>query len=201
MKNILSILLMTLLFNVCTYACFIDDPTRIVFKKQDIVITMDDAVIQYSFPLTESSSANSVIRGTWNNKIYTCDAMASFPLTINLQFLGFENNAKTNRACLLYLDKSGKWQMLKQIKNVKWNIETNTGNMRALFGQHVIKNQMNFKDNEILFILCYFESSDSTTHNLTQLLSTRESTSTLTQDRINQLGIIAIRVISNRKPI
>lgn len=204
MKHILSTLLLTFLFNLCTYACFVDDPSRIVFKKQDVVITLNNAVIQYHFPLTESSSANGIIQGLWKNKTYTCDAMTSFPLTVNLQFMGFENSNsenKTNRACLLYLDKNGKWQILKQIKNVKWDIETNTGNARALFGQHVIQNSMNFKNGEILFVLCYFESNNNSTHNLTQLLTTKQTINTFTEERINQLGVIAIRVISNTKPL
>ena len=128
--------------------------------------------------------------------------MCAFPLSINLQFLGFTNTQqKATTACLLYLNKSGRWIILKRITNSNPGIDSNDGVAKSLFGQYVIKNSLGYADGQVLFIICYFQTQNFSTHNLNELLRTKETKETLTDERIAELGIVPIRVIYNRKPL
>lgn len=201
-------LLFVLLYYVCLsniFACYFDDnPIKQVTKSKYIaVIYYSHSFLQWEFLLQQMDGIVQNNIGTWQQNQFNSDITSTFPLTINMQFSGFDydDNQKTNRACLLYLDKNGYWRIIKQIKNVNWDIQTNTGDKRAIFGQYVINDSLGYKNGQIMFIICYFESNSHSTHNLTELLATKETASTLTQQRLQDLGALAIRVATNRKPL
>ena len=204
MKKLLFVLL-TCIFLPKAFSCYFDDnPIKEVTKSKWIaVIYYAHSLLQWEFILQEPDGIIQNNIGIWNQNSFDSDITSTFPLTINIQFSGFDYNdgQKTNRACLLYLDKNGYWRIIKQIKDVNWDIQTNTGNKRAMFGQYVINDSLGYKNGEIMFVICYFESNTHSTHNLNELLSTKQTTSTLIPQRLQNLGAIAIRVVTNRKPL
>ena len=204
MKKLLFVLL-TCVFLPKVFSCYFDDnPIKEVTKSKWIaVIYYKHSLLQWEFILQEPDGIIQNNTGIWNQNSFDSDITSTFPLTINIQFSGFDYNdgQKTNKACLLYLDKNGYWRIIKQIKDVNWDIQTNTGNKRAIFGQYVINDSLGYKNGEIMFVICYFESDTHSTHNLNELLSTKQTTSTLTSQRLQDLGAIAIRVVTNRKPL
>lgn len=198
MKKILFLFLFVLSFSII--ACYVEDPANHL-QINAVAVNINNAEIVYYFPYTKNEVlGNEIGNGTWNGKQFPLNFKSAFPITINLQFLGFENNEKATRACLLYLNKQGRWQIIKDIKNPRWKIETNDGYAKSLFGSQVIKNSAGYSDGEIMFIITYFETENSSTHDLNTLLNTQETTATLTESRLQNLGAIAIGVISNRKP-
>lgn len=132
--------------------------------------------------------------GIWNKEIYPIDTRQAIPLTINTQFSGFGQNEKIKRACLLYLNKNGKWIIIVNINNPKQNIVSNNGEKKSPFGINSIKQTYGYKPGQILYILTYYQSENFATHNLKNLLTKKVSDPSKVQ------GVIAIGIIENERP-
>lgn len=202
MKKIIFFVLSVLTFSLV--ACYIHDPA-VYLKKQEEVVTLKDeaeitkATITYELPYTDEN----IGKGTWNGQQFDLQCKTAFPFTVELQVQLYGDNGepeKITRASLLCLNKYGDWQIVKDIKDVSWDISSNDGSAKAIFGQDSIKNTMGYQDGEVMFIMTYFESANQTTHDLDGILSTRQTKESLTSERLNNLGAIAIGVSTNRKP-
>lgn len=132
--------------------------------------------------------------GVWNNQIYKITTRQPMPLTIQSQFSGFGQGQKITRACLLYLNKNGKWIIIQDLKNPKHALVSNDGNTKIPFGHNCIKQTYGYKPGEILYILIYFESQNFSTHNLKTLLIQKTTNPSKVQ------GAIAIGIIENVRP-
>lgn len=127
------------------------------------------------------------------------NVFSSFPLTINCNINNFQSdNSKIKRLVLLYWNKNHKWTILKDLRKNTDHIDYNSSQKKALFGKYVFNSSMGYKENQILFICCYFETQNgSKTHdNLNQLL-TKTNLNTLPH---NVNGVIKIGVLGNKKP-
>lgn len=196
MKKIIFFVLSILTFSLI--ACYIHDPAAHL-KKQEEVVTLENAEIIYELPYTDEN----IGKGTWNGQQFDLQCKTAFPFTVDLQVQLYDNNQepeKITRASLLCLNKQGDWQIVRDIKDVSWDISSNDGTAKAIFGQDSIKNTMGYKDGEVMFVMTYFESANQKTHNLEEILSTRQTTESLTTERLNKLGVIAIGVSTNIKP-
>ena len=152
------------------------------------------------------------------------EVLASFPLTINCSFnpfqitnetiatsnrvlrdangnaiqlengLSMDDQSKITRFCLLYWGKNKKWTVLKDIKNPNYQIIMNTSHKTSMFGKYVFQNKYGFKQNQIMFIVAYFETQNGfKTHpqGLNDLIKKRPH-------EIN--GVIRVGVLQNQKP-
>lgn len=150
--------------------------------------------------------------------------LAKFPLTINCTFNPFlitnenidtvgrvvrdengnaialqngetmDDTSRITKFCLLYWGKNKRWIILKDIKNPNVKIITNNSQRRALFGKYVFQNKYGFKEQQIIFMVAYFETANgfkSHADGLTSLMKTLP----------HQLdGVIRIGVLQNEKP-
>lgn len=140
---------------------------------------------------TETFDAN--LYGVWNQKVYPITFRQSMPLAINTQFSGFGQGEKITRACLLYLNKNGRWVVIVNLKNPK-NIVSNSGQNKTPFGKNCIQYSYGYQPGEILYVLTYYESQNFATHDLKKLLTQK----TINPSTIN--GAIAIGIVQNVRP-
>lgn len=132
--------------------------------------------------------------GIWNKEIYPIDTRQSMPLTLNTQFSGFGQNEKIKRACLLYLNKNGRWIIIVNINNPKQNIVSNNGQTKTPFGTNCLKQSYGYKPGQILYILTYYQSDNFSTHDLKSLLIKK------VDDPSKIQGAIAIGIVENVRP-
>ena len=147
--------------------------------------------------LTNTQTFDSKTYGIWDNQIYEIHANVTTPFTYEVEFSGFENHEsdKITRMCLLYLNKDGKFKILKDIKNPSFNVASNTGEKRALFGKYSVYSTFGYKRAEILAILAYFETATKSTHNLNTLLNTKYT-------NLNNIpGLLKLGVYPNKNPL
>lgn len=193
-------------------ACFMDDP-KYLFPRIQLEQFRNGASWECEFP---SQNYYSDTQYWYDNSLqkffqqfnltqeqkafykYT-NIVSSFPLTINCNVNSFQSdNSKIKRLVLLYWNKNHKWSILKDIKNTEF-VNYNDVQKKALFGKYVFGNSMGFKNRQMLFICCYFETQNGNkTHdNLTEML-TKTTVNTLPH---NVNGVIKIGVSDNKKPI
>ena len=152
------------------------------------------------------------------------EVLASFPLTINCSFnpfqitkedvltsnrvlrdangnaiqlengLSMDDQSKITRFCLLYWGKNKKWTVLKDIKNPNYQIIMNTSHKTSMFGKYVFQNKYGFKQNQIMFIVAYFETQNG-------FKTPPQGLNTLIQKRPHEInGVIRVGVLQNQKP-
>lgn len=140
---------------------------------------------------------NALTHGVWNDTLYEINALVSCPFTYQLEFHGFEGheNEPVTRLCFLYLDKSGKWKILKDIRNPQFTVTSNDGVSKAMFGKYSVQSTFGYKTTEILFLLAYFETANRSSHNLNTLLNTTY------QDPTTVDGAVRLSVITNKNPL
>lgn len=97
----------------------------------------------------------------------------SFPMTFNTEFTGFADGSRVTRACLLYLNREGYWVILQDIKNPSWEVVSNTGQGRALFGKMSVPSSCGYHFGEVLALRTYYKSATQETFNLNQALKTK----------------------------
>ena len=76
----------------------------------------------------------------------------------NLDGTTTDDTSKITRLTLLYWQVNKKWRVHKDIKNPKFNIITQDGSKKAFFGKYVFENKYGFNQNQIMFIVAYFET-------------------------------------------
>ena len=163
-------------------------------SKDQIVkkTTTTDIKTNQSTVKTEIFDANKY--GIWNKEIYPIDTRQATPLTLNTQFSGFGQSERIKRACLLYLNKNGRWIIIVNINNPKQNIVSNSGETKTPFGINCIKQPYGYKPGQILYILTYYESQNFATHDLKNLLIKKVDNPSKVQ------GAIAVGIIQNVRP-
>ena len=192
MKKFITSLFLVFVFVFSVIACFIDDPNA-NSGNHTVTFTLEGSVISVTFTQTLDSQTH----GTWNNQTYEIHANVTTPFTYEVEFSGFENHEsdKITRMCLLYLNKDGKFKILKDIKNPSFNVASNTGEKRALFGKYSVYSTFGYKSGEILAILAYFETATKSTHNLNTMLNTKYT-------NLNDIpGLLKLGVYSNKNPL
>lgn len=140
---------------------------------------------------------NMTTHGIWGEDVYEIHGNVTTPFTYQMEFHGFEGyeSEKVTRCCFLYLDKTGRWKILRDIKNPKYEVTSNTGDMKAMFGKYSIQSTFGYKSCQILFVLAYFETANRSTHNLETLLNTTYT------DPSSIPGVIRFGIIENTNPM
>ena len=104
-----------------------------------------------------------------NGNEYALTISAAFPLTLNVSFSGFVDDSGNEvtepitRMCVLYFSTSGKWIILKDIKNPAYK--------RALFGKHTIPSALGYASGEAMPVLLYFKSANYENFSLDEVLA------------------------------
>ena len=108
---------------------------------------------------------------------YALTLRAAFPLTLNVSFSGFLNAdgnevaEPVTRMCVLYFSTSGKWTILKDIKNPQYTVLGDAEKQRALFGKHTIASPLGYNAGESLPVMLYFRTANYESFNLTSVLA------------------------------
>lgn len=191
MKHVLTILILTICITVV--ACFFSDPhdtlpTRTILTSRDVV--------QVELPNTNRPDNWSgwTKPSGWANtetNMINANCYISFPFTLQVEILGFQDGSVPIRICLLMYSKHGKWTILKDIRPSR-DITSNTGLKTALFGKYIISKDYGYKSGDIIPIIIYVKSNTQETHNMQQLMD-----GTLKWDTE---GVLYLGVINNIIP-
>ncbi len=200
LKKTLLVLLAVFSLNLSTMACFYDDPSAYIgtqtivnaggegdgawMENWDISKALQDFWAGFAEAIARILEAYGILVQT----------AQSFPMTLNTEFTGFADGSRVTRACLLYLNRDGYWIILKDIQNPVWDIATNTGKSRALFGKNCVPSSMGYKFGEVLTIRTYYKSDTQETFNLEEALKTRVT------DRAALENVLNIYVHYNTTP-
>ena len=112
-----------------------------------------------------------------NGNEYALTISAAFPLTLNVSFSGFVDDSGNEvtepitRMCVLYFSTSGKWIILKDIKNPAYTVIGTAENKRALFGKHTIPSALGYAGGEAMPVLLYFKSANYENFSLDEVLA------------------------------
>ena len=112
-----------------------------------------------------------------NGNEYALTIRAAFPITLNVSFSGFVNDSgdevtePITRMCVLYFSTSGKWIILKDIKNPAYTVIGTAENKRALFGKHTIPSALGYASGEAMPVLLYFKSANYENFSLDEVLA------------------------------
>ena len=112
-----------------------------------------------------------------NGNEYALTISAAFPLTLNVSFSGFVDDSGNevtepiSRMCVLYFSTSGKWIILKDIKNPAYTVIGTAENKRALFGKHTIPSALGYASGEAMPVLLYFKSENYENFSLDDVLA------------------------------
>lgn len=112
-----------------------------------------------------------------NGNEYALTISAAFPLTLNVSFSGFVDDSGNevtepiSRMCVLYFSTSGKWIILKDIKNPAYTVIGTAENKRALFGKHTIPSALGYASGEAMPVLLYFKSANYENFSLDEVLA------------------------------
>lgn len=155
MKKILLLLLSIITIN--TFACFFDNPITTLTNEEHI-LTNENINMQLS--LLYPKIKNPIESFKWNGFDYTSSDIiiqSYFPMTLNISLQ--LDNARVKNLYLLYLNKNGKFVILKRFLNVQFTVVNE--NHRAIFGINTITNSCGYNKGQVLFIFIYFEAIDS----------------------------------------
>lgn len=163
-KKIALIGVMLLMCCFAVLACFMDDPWNFFGTTQQQMGGGEGdgawhETIWYPPGLIE-------FPGNWNGEEVEANTAQSFPMTFITEFTGFADKSRVTRACLLYLNKQGKWIIISDIKNPSWKVDSNTGAGRSLFGKASIPSSYGYRPGEILVVRTYYKSATQQTFNL-----------------------------------
>ena len=194
MKKILLSVLGLLLCGAAVWACFDDDPFSDLSKPEVTVSGGDGSTSDVT---TEGGTTARDDNGNFSpvnpdfpdlpdlkpeeqTRKYADILVSAFPLTLNVAFSGFidpdgkQCNQPITRLCLLYFSTAGKWIILKDIRNPKYQVVSDAEGKRALFGKHTIPSAMGYPRGDVMPVMLYFEGHNHQSFNLNAVLTSAD---------------------------
>lgn len=214
MRRILTIGLIALLFvGAVVFACFDSDPDSLLGNDMSIVTGKHGSYLEiphFTWPDREKWLEQWKAWKTEQEKMTTikpADALqTAFPFTLNISFSGFLDDRGQQvteeivRLTLFYYSKSGEWMILKDIKDPAYEIVSEGGKSRALFGRHTIPTPMGYNEGEYIPVVFYFQtkSGNYNSFSLNDFLDKRKNLGA--PNYAEGANVLAIIVCDNSKP-
>lgn len=191
MKRILTFALAALFCAaVAVYACFDSDPDSLLDNDTTTITGGNGSTVGIATPILPGWNPDEWL-DKWEEyqneqekltKIKPSAAtQTAFPFTLNLAFSGFIDEVgqqvteEISRLTLYYYSKSGEWMVLKDIENPAYEIVSEAGKSRALFGRHTIPSPMGYTAGEYIPVVFYFRTKSGrySSFNLGQFMNYR----------------------------
>ena len=165
------------------FACFVEDPTSSTSNPSASIVGGNGSSSDVTIP-GENHPGTVVENPGWqvdpddprDDYSYALTVDAAFPLTLNVSFSGFLDEAgeqvdePITRMCLLYFSTAGRWTILTDIKNPSFTVVGDAENKRALFGRHTIPSSLGYSSGEGMPVLLYFRTQNYENFNLEEVL-------------------------------
>ena len=174
MKRLFTIALTALLFaGAVVFACFDSDPDSLLGNDTSTITGGNGSTVDITHGRLPGFDVGGWL-DQWEEyqneqekltKIKPAAAvLTAFPFTLNLAFSGFIDEVgqqvteEIGRLTLYYYSKSGEWMVLKDIEKPAYEIVSEAGKSRALFGRHTIPTPMGYSAGEYIPVVFYFQT-------------------------------------------
>lgn len=185
MKTFLVCTFALLIAGFHLFACFLEDPMSNTANPSVTITGGNGSSADVTVP-GGNHSGTVIVNPGWqvdpddprDDYSYALTVDAAFPLTLNVSFSGFLDEAgeqvdePITRMCLLYFSTAGRWTILTDIKNPPFTVVGDAENKRALFGRHTIPSSLGYSVGEGMPILLYFRTENYENFSLDTVLST-----------------------------
>ena len=173
MKRIFSIALTALLFaGAVVFACFDSDPDSLLGNNTSTITGGNGSTVDITYnrlPGFDPDDWISVIppvdeQNKLTHIVPAAVIQTAFPFTLNIAFSGFIDERgqqvtdEIGRLTLYYYSVSGEWMVLKDIENPAYEIVSEAGKSRALFGRHTIPSPMGYSAGQYIPVVFVFQT-------------------------------------------